>query len=66
MGKVKALVEEVREEIIDLLEDNPDISVEEVKQTLKNKYFFSDKTNIGLTNESLIEELYNFEVRMYG
>ena len=66
MGKVKALTEEVRQEIIDLLESNSEITIEEIKQTLKNKYFFTDKSNIGLINESLIEELYNYEVKMYG
>jgi len=37
MGKVKHLVEEVREHVSDLFYDNDDISLEEVKQILKNK-----------------------------
>ena len=66
MGKVKALVEEVREEISDLLYENNNISVDEVKQILKNKFTFKDNHNLGYINDKLIEQLYFDEVRFNG
>ena len=59
MGKVKALVEEVREEISDLFHEYGGIPLEDVKQILKNEYFFQNKNNSYIADENLIEELYN-------
>lgn len=59
MGKVKHLVEEVRQEVSDLFHENSEISLEEVKQTLRNYYFFVDKTNGYFIDENLVEEIYN-------
>ena len=59
MGKVKHLVEDVREHISDLFYDNDALSLEEVKQTLRNYYFFVDKTNGYFIDENLVEEIYN-------
>ena len=66
MGKVKALIEEVREEISDLLYENNNITLDEVKQILKNKFTFKDNHNLGYINDKLIEQLYFDEVRLNG
>lgn len=66
MGKVKAQIQEVREEISDLLYENNNISVDEVKQILKNKFTFKDNHNLGYVNERLIEQLYSEEVILNG
>lgn len=66
MGKVKALIEEVREEISDLLYENNNITLDEVKQILKNKFTFKDNHNLGYINDKLIEQLYFDEVRFNG
>jgi|DEB0MinimDraft_10_1074344.scaffolds.fasta_scaffold51621_3 hypothetical protein len=66
MGKVKAQIQEVREEISDLLYENNNVSLDEVKQILKNKFTFKDNHNLGYVNENLIEQLYNEEVLLNG
>lgn len=68
MGKVKTLVEEVREEISDLFFEHGDIPIEDVKQILKNKYFFRDNNNSYLIDDNLIEQLYEeqLEVNLHG
>ena len=43
MGAVKTLVEEVRQEISDLFYEYGSIPLEDVKQILKNEYFFQNK-----------------------
>lgn len=59
MGKVKALVEEVREEIADLFYEHGDIPLEDVKQILRNKYFFRDNHNSYLIDDNVVEQLYD-------
>jgi hypothetical protein len=66
MGKVKAEVQEVREEISDLLFEDNNITLDEVKQILKNKFTFKDNHNLYYVNEILIEQLYNEEVLLNG
>lgn len=66
MGKVKAQIQEVREEISDLLYENNNVSLDEVKQILKNKFTLKDNHNLGYVNENLIEQLYNEEVLLNG
>ena len=43
MAKVKELVEEVRQEVLDLFHEYGVIPIEDVKQILKNEYFFQNK-----------------------
>jgi CMP-N-acetylneuraminic acid synthetase len=65
MAKVKELVEEVRQEVLDLFHEYGVIPIEDVKQILKNEYFFQNKNNSYLVDENLVEELYNEHVKEF-
>ncbi len=65
MAKVKELVEEVRQHILDLLYEYGAVPIEDVKQILKNEYFFSNKNNSYLIDDNLIDELYNEHIKEF-
>ena len=59
MGKVKQAVQEVQEEIQEIVyEFKGEIALEDVKTTLKNKFFFKQKDNPYYISEGVIEEYY--------
>lgn len=59
MGKVKQAVQEVQEEIQEIIYFwKGDISLDDIKTILKNKYFFKQKDNPYYISEGVIEEYY--------
>lgn len=56
MGQVNKAIQEVKEEIEELVEEQ--IDLDEVKVILKNKYLFNDSSNPYLMDEKVIEDLY--------
>ena len=59
MGKVKQAVQEVQEEIQEIVYYwKGDISLEDIKTILKNKYFFKQKDNPYYMDNNVIEEYY--------
>ena len=67
MGKVKQAVQEVQEEIQEIIYDfKGKIALEDVKTTLKNKFFFKKKDNPYYTNVSTVEECYKKAMEEYN
>jgi len=56
MGQVNKAIQEIKEEIEELVEEQ--IDLDEVKVILKNKYLFNDSSNPYLMDEKVIEDLY--------
>jgi|TARA_E500000178_G_scaffold339740_1_gene381658 hypothetical protein len=67
MGKVKQAVQEVQEEIQEIVyEFKGEIALEDVKTTLKNKFFFKQKDNPYYINVSTVEECYKKAMEEYN
>lgn len=67
MGKVKQAVQEVQEEIQEIVYFwKGDISLDDIKTILKNKFFFKQKDNPYYINVSTVEECYKKAMEEYN